>query len=54
MTPEQFTQERKYLKNVTPRTLTWYRHSFKAFEGALGDKPRSFDESPRCATEASI
>ena len=38
MTPEQFTQERKYLKNVTPRTLTWYRHSFKAFEGAIGNK----------------
>jgi site-specific recombinase XerD len=38
MTPEQFTQERKYLKNVTPRTLTWYRHSFKAFERAIGNK----------------
>jgi hypothetical protein len=29
MTPEQITPKRKYLKNVTPRTLTWYRHGFK-------------------------
>ncbi len=38
MTPEQFTLERKYLKNVTPRTLAWYAYSFKAFEGAIGSK----------------
>lgn len=38
MTPERFKQERKYLKNVTPKTLAWYQHSFKAFEGALGGK----------------
>src|ERR1019366_8538826 len=31
-------QERKYLKNVTPKTLAWYDHSFKAFDGALGGK----------------
>jgi site-specific recombinase XerD len=34
-TVSQFIQERKYLKNVTPKTLAWYGHSFKAFEGAL-------------------
>jgi hypothetical protein len=38
MTPDQFAQERKYLKNVTPRTLAWYRHSFKAFEGATSSR----------------
>ena len=38
MTPEQFTLERKYLKNVTLQTLTWYGNSFKAFEGALSSK----------------
>ena len=38
MTPERFKQERKYLKNVTPKTLAWYDHSFKTFEGALGGK----------------
>jgi len=30
MKPQHFTQEGKYLKNVSPRTLTWYRHGFKA------------------------
>ena len=35
MTPEQFVEKRKYLKNVTPRTLTWYAHSFKRFDGAI-------------------
>jgi len=39
MTPEQFKQERKYLKNVTPKTLAWHDHSFKAFEGHLAAKP---------------
>jgi len=33
--PSQFIEERKYLKNVTEKTLAWYRDSFKAFEGAL-------------------
>jgi integrase/recombinase XerD len=28
-------QERKYLKNVTSKTLAWYEQSFRAFEGAL-------------------
>ena len=32
---EQFIQERTYLKNVTPKTIQWYRHSFRAFEGAM-------------------
>lgn len=32
---EQFITERRYLKNVTAKTLAWYRGSFKAFEGAL-------------------
>ena len=26
-------QERQYLKNVTPKTLAWYRDSFKSFTG---------------------
>jgi hypothetical protein len=29
MTPAPFTRERMCLKNVTSRTLTWYRHSFQ-------------------------
>jgi hypothetical protein len=27
--------ERRYLKNVTPKTLAWYEQSFKAFDGAI-------------------
>ena len=35
---EQFVQERTYLKNVTPKTVQWYRHSFQAFDGAITDR----------------
>jgi hypothetical protein len=31
----QFINERKYLVNVTPKTIIWYGCGFKAFEGAL-------------------
>jgi hypothetical protein len=34
-TVSEFTTERQYLKNVTPKTLAWYADAFKAFEGAL-------------------
>jgi hypothetical protein len=34
-TVSSFAQERKYLKNVTPKTLAWYGDAFKAFDGAL-------------------
>lgn len=27
---EQFLRERRYLKNVTPKTVTWYRTAFDA------------------------
>ena len=32
-TVSQFIQERKYLKNVSPKTLAWYRNAFAAFDG---------------------
>src|ERR1017187_9984864 len=32
---QQFIGERKYLLNVTPKTIIWYGCGFKAFEGAL-------------------
>jgi len=32
---EQFIQERKYLKAVSPKTIVWYHCSFKAFAGAM-------------------
>ncbi len=34
-TVSEFITERQYLKNVTPKTLTWYGDAFKAFQGAL-------------------
>jgi len=49
MTPERFKQERKYLKNVTPKTLAWYDDSFKAFQGALGGKGPSNGTNNRTA-----
>lgn len=33
---EQFLKERAYLKNVTPRTLVWYRTAFKNYQAAAG------------------
>jgi integrase/recombinase XerD len=35
---EEFIQERRYLKNVTTKTIAWYEQSFKAFDGALDSK----------------
>lgn len=35
---QQFITERHFLKNVTEKTLLWYQHSFKAFDGALDSK----------------
>jgi integrase/recombinase XerD len=32
---ESFIRERRYLKNVTPKTVAWYRDSFRAFDGAM-------------------
>jgi hypothetical protein len=32
---DQFLKERVYLKNVTPRTLIWYRVAFKNFRDSL-------------------
>ena len=28
---ERFVKERRYLKNVSPHTLDWYKYSFNAF-----------------------
>ncbi len=33
---DQFLKERTYLRNVTPRTLVWYRIAFKNYVDALG------------------
>jgi len=30
-----FVSERRYLQNVSPQALEWYRNSFKAFEPYL-------------------
>jgi site-specific recombinase XerD len=35
---DQFITERRYLKNVSPKTIQWYEHSFKAFDGALASR----------------
>ena len=35
---QQFIQERVYLKGVSPRTVTLYECSFRAFAGALQSK----------------
>jgi integrase len=36
---DQFLKERLYLKNVTDRTLVWYRVAFKSYRRAYGDNP---------------
>lgn len=45
-TIEEFIKERKYLLNVSPKTLIFYQCSFKAFEGAL-----DFEEAKRRVCE---
>jgi site-specific recombinase XerD len=35
---QQFITERRYLKNVSAKTIAWYEDSFRAFEGALADR----------------
>jgi integrase/recombinase XerD len=37
--PELFIQERKYLKNVSPRTVQWYGQAFKVFADCGLEKP---------------
>ena len=38
---EQFVRERQYLHNVSPRTIEWYRESFKWF-GSPDADPKEF------------
>jgi integrase/recombinase XerD len=40
---DQFIKERMYLKGVSPKTVAWYRDSFKSFEGALDSKSTIID-----------
>jgi site-specific recombinase XerD len=35
---EQFIRERSILKNVSPKTIAWYRDSFRAFDGAIDSR----------------
>ena len=42
---DQFIQERTYFKNVTPKTIAWYRQSFHAFEGAMDTRSNIGDGS---------
>jgi len=32
---ERFIRVRTYFKNVSPETQSWYRQSFRAFDGAI-------------------
>ena len=43
MHTEQFIRERQYLKGVSQKTIDWYRHSFRAFEGAIHDRAAIID-----------
>jgi integrase/recombinase XerD len=40
---EQFIQERLYLTGVSPKTVIWYRMSFRQFAGALASKGEMVD-----------
>ncbi len=37
---EQFIQDRKYLKAVSPKTSIWYQCSFRTFDGATSPAHR--------------
>ena len=34
----EFIEERRFLKNVTTKTIAWYEQSFRAFEGVLDSR----------------
>jgi hypothetical protein len=38
---EQFIQERRFLKGVSPATEEWYKYSFKAFAPVLSEPHQS-------------
>jgi integrase/recombinase XerD len=40
---DQFIKERMYLKGVSPKTIEWYRQSFKSFQDALESKADIID-----------
>ena len=43
---ERFLRERRYLQNVTPKTLTWYQTAFDAFTRAVeADDPQRLSKS---------
>ena len=45
---EQFLQERRYLKNLTPSTLVWYQVAFKNYLASIDA------ETPSLPTKASL
>ena len=47
---EQFIRERTYFKNVTPKTIAWYRQSFRAFDGAMDSRVAIGDRIARLRT----
>jgi site-specific recombinase XerD len=47
-----FTTERQMLRNVSPKTLIWYRASYRAFEPYLG--PLAVNQDIRSAVKAGI
>ena len=36
---DRFLRERRYLKNVTPKTLLWYESAWRAFQQTRTDSP---------------
>ena len=50
---DQFVQERTYLHNVSPKTIEWYRYSFKAFSPHLG-QGFACDADLKEATKAAV
>lgn len=47
-----FTRERQTLRNVSPKTLIWYRASYRAFASHL--EPLTLDDDIRSAVKAGI
>jgi site-specific recombinase XerD len=41
--PQDFIQERLYFTGVSPRTVDWYKCSFRQFEGALASRQSMMD-----------
>jgi hypothetical protein len=51
---ERFLRERRYLKNVTPKTVVWYQTAFLAFTRTVSVEGPDALNKPGCTTSSLV